>query len=395
MTPVGLIVSEKLEFRSIARSVICDQLREFEVRFAADSRIGASKIHEEGFQIIVVDDDTAKGLFDETIETPVAAGTAQFFRIRSGGRSSVRVRNTPFSYTEVIVPDTSDASGLKSALLQIISEFAKTSSRTDKEQETSARMRSQPIDSGSQALQAGHRMPDAGSAERQQTARSYTASTTGAGTSIATRTNPEIIIPDIVVIGSSTGGPEALERFFKAMDSWFAVPVVIVQHMPPGFTRGLAERITRVTEFQVHEAEHDQVIMPGHIYIAPGDYHLRLRKGGDKVICALDKGPLINSVRPAVDPMFDTAVTIYGSKVMALVFTGMGEDGAAGAVTVKGAGGCVAIQDEASCVVWGMPGSVARHNLHDLQGPPEKLAAVVSRQMMRRGAPPKKIGKAG
>lgn len=225
--------------------------------------------------------------------------------------------------------------------------------------------------------------------------RNITASSTGGGTSIATRTNPEIILPDILVIGSSTGGPEALERFFKAMDSWFAVPVVIVQHMPPGFTRGLAERINKVTDFQVHEAQHEQVIVPGHVFIAPGDYHLRLRKGGEKIICMLDKGPLINSVRPAVDPLFDTAVNIYGSKVMALVFTGMGEDGAAGAATVKDAGGCVGIQDEESCVVWGMPGAVARNNLHDLQGPPEKLAAVVSRQMMRRGAPPKKIGKAG
>ena len=395
MTQVGLIVSEKLEFRSIARSVICDQLREFEVRFAADSRIGASKIHEEGFQIIVVDDDTAKGLFDETIETPVSAGTAQFFRIRSGGRSSVRVRNTPFSYTEVIVPDTSDASGLKSALSQIVSEFAKTVARSSTGQAAQARREAEPISKVTQPERADERTLHSVSAERQQKVRSNSESATGAGTSIATRTNPEIIMPDIVVIGSSTGGPEALERFFKAMDSWFVVPVVIVQHMPPGFTRGLAERITRVTEFQVHEAEHDQVIQAGHVYIAPGDYHLRLRKGGDKVICALDKGPLINSVRPAVDPMFDTAVTIYGSKVMALVFTGMGEDGAAGSVTVKGAGGCVGIQDEASCVVWGMPGSVARQNLHDLQGPPEKLAAVVSRQMMRRGAPPKKIGKAG
>lgn len=379
MTLLALVISERLDFRTAAKSALLHAQRTLEVRFAADARIGQSKLQEDKYTAVVVDDDTARGFFDESLHR---SADGLIIRARSGGRTTIRMRQSPFSYLEVIVPDTRDQDSLQKALTQAMAEHGTTLKseglRPSATKVAGVAAFGQPAEATPGREPLRHPQPTQGSAT---------------GTTLANRTNPEIILPDILVIGSSTGGPEALERFFKAMEAWFVVPVVVVQHMPAGFTRGLAERIQRVSGFTMHEAAHEQVLVSGEVFIAPGDFHLRLRKAGDKVICSLDKGPLINSVRPAVDPMFGTAAHIYGAKVMSIVFTGMGEDGALGAQSIKNVGGCVAIQDEASCVVWGMPGAVSRLGLHDLQGNPEQIAAVVTRQMMRKGAPPKKLAK--
>ncbi|WP_258724189.1 protein-glutamate methylesterase/protein-glutamine glutaminase [Cellulomonas sp. NS3] len=166
-----------------------------------------------------------------------------------------------------------------------------------------------------------------------------------------------------VVVGSSTGGPEALSRVFSAMSSPLPVPVLVVQHMPPVFTRQLAARLDRATGGTVVEAAGGEELRPGHVYIAPGDHHLELQRSASGARAVLTQGPPVNFCRPAVDVLFRSAVGVYGGDLLAVVLTGMGSDGRAGCEDVVAAGGTVYAQDERSSVVWGMPGAVATAGL--------------------------------
>lgn len=163
---------------------------------------------------------------------------------------------------------------------------------------------------------------------------------------------------DLLVIGSSTGGPEALTQVLTALPADLAVPVLVVQHMPPVFTRTLAQRLDEKCALQVKEAQEGDVLVPGQVYIAPGGKHMLIRK---QVAChqvRLTEDPPENSCRPAVDPTLRSAAEHFGGGLMAVVLTGMGQDGALGCQRVKERGGRVYIQDRESCVVWGMPGAV-------------------------------------
>lgn len=176
-----------------------------------------------------------------------------------------------------------------------------------------------------------------------------------------TRINVETFKPRIVVIASSTGGPTALEDIFgKLKGTSASVPILIAQHMPPNFTEFLAKRLCQLSGLPGGEARNGETIEGGRIYVAPGDYHLSLQRSidGGKTIARLDQNAKRNQVRPAADFLFESAVALYGGMVGGLVLTGMGEDGRMGACAIKGASGCVAIQDQETSVVWGMPGSV-------------------------------------
>lgn len=162
----------------------------------------------------------------------------------------------------------------------------------------------------------------------------------------------------LVAVGSSTGGPEALSRLVGGLPA-LPVPVVVVQHMPPVFTRQLAQRLDRLGPVRVHEAEQGQVLEPGHAYVAPGDRHLAVRYAAGELVAHLDDGPPVNYCRPAVDVLLRSAVDAVRGELLAVVLTGMGADGRAGAEAVVQAGGTVVVQDEPTSVVWGMPGAVA------------------------------------
>ncbi len=167
--------------------------------------------------------------------------------------------------------------------------------------------------------------------------------------------------PDVIAIGSSTGGPQALFTVLAALKKAGGVtqPILITQHMPATFTTILAEHITRISGFSAKEASDGEKIEGGKVYVAPGDFHLLVEvKGGDKII-RLDQGPPENFCRPSVDPMFRSVSKVWGRKVLACVLTGMGSDGAKGGGVIVAAGGTVIAQDEASSVVWGMPGATA------------------------------------
>ncbi|HEY2755995.1 MAG TPA: chemotaxis response regulator protein-glutamate methylesterase [Pseudolabrys sp.] len=171
--------------------------------------------------------------------------------------------------------------------------------------------------------------------------------------------------PRVLLIGSSTGGPQALNTLIAQIGGVIdRAPVLVTQHMPPTFTAILAEHLARIAKCPVHEGQHGETIYAGTVYLAPGGKHMTVaRHDGKEPTIAIDDGPLINFCKPSVDPMFTTAAAVWGPKALALMLTGMGHDGLAGARTLVAAGGHVLAQDEATSVVWGMPGQVAHAGL--------------------------------
>jgi two-component system chemotaxis response regulator CheB len=186
--------------------------------------------------------------------------------------------------------------------------------------------------------------------------------------------------PRVLVIGSSTGGPQALNAILGHIGTVIEhAPVLITQHMPPTFTAILAEHLERVAKRPVHEGKDGEAIQSGSVYLAPGGKHMSVARRDGTAVIAIDDGPLVNFCKPAVDPLFSSAATVWGAKVMALVLTGMGSDGLAGAKEIVAAGGAVMAQDEASSVVWGMPGQVAMAGLCSAVLPINEIAPRLSR----------------
>ena len=183
------------------------------------------------------------------------------------------------------------------------------------------------------------------------------------------------IPPRVLLVGASTGGPQALRNLIPQLASVCdRVPVLITQHMPPTFTTIMAEHLARASGRPAHEPHDGEPIRPGTIYLAPGGRHMQVERRGRLPVVALDDGPLVNFCRPAVDPLFASAAQVWGGAVLALVLTGMGADGAHGAAAIAAAGGSVVAQDEASSVVWGMPGTVARAGLCSAVLPLDRIA---------------------
>ena len=192
--------------------------------------------------------------------------------------------------------------------------------------------------------------------------RPQPAGATGAPTPAPATLRPvSSAIPRVVAIGSSTGGPQALARVFEALaPALTKVPVVVVQHMPPTFTAILAEHIGKATGLISAEGRDGEVLEPGRIYIAPGGRHMVVNKTDAGVAIALKDGAPVNFCKPAVDPLFASVSEIFGAGALAVVLTGMGSDGAKGAMRIADNGGTVIAQDEASSVVWGMPGATVQ-----------------------------------
>ncbi len=198
------------------------------------------------------------------------------------------------------------------------------------------------------------------------------------------RTGPPARV-DMVVIGVSTGGPNALATVLPALPKGLAVPILIVQHMPPVFTKLVAERLNAQCALEVCEATDGQPVTNGHIYIAPGDFHLHVERKGEKSFIRLSQSPPENFCRPAADVLFRSAVETYGSGILAVVLTGMGSDGMLGSEAIRKAGGQVIVQDAETSVVWGMPGSVADRGLADAILPIRDIAHdIVRRVNMQR-----------
>ncbi len=189
---------------------------------------------------------------------------------------------------------------------------------------------------------------------------------------------------DILAIGTSTGGPNALAEVVPRLPADFPVPVVLVQHMPPLFTKLLSERLNASSHLDVHEGIPGQALAPGHVWVAPGGWHMTVtRKDGNPVL-ELNQNPPEHSCRPAVDVLFRSVGSVFGPHALAVVMTGMGSDGTLGATVIRNAGGEIFAQDEASSVVWGMPGAVVAAGVAELVCPLNNLASEIVKRVSQR-----------
>jgi two-component system, chemotaxis family, protein-glutamate methylesterase/glutaminase len=189
-----------------------------------------------------------------------------------------------------------------------------------------------------------------------------------------------LTVPRVLLIGSSTGGPQALNAVLGTIGPVIdQVPVLVTQHMPPTFTAILAEHLTRASGRPAAEASDGEVVRAGRIYVARGGRHMRIMRRDGEPAIALDDGPLINFCKPAVDPLFTSAAAVWGAGILAVVLTGMGSDGTRGGADIVAAGGGIIAQDEASSVVWGMPGSVAHAGLVSALLPPDQIGSKLIR----------------
>jgi two-component system chemotaxis response regulator CheB len=189
---------------------------------------------------------------------------------------------------------------------------------------------------------------------------------------------PRLLSPvQVVAIGVSTGGPDALARLLPSLPPDFSVPVLIAQHMPPIFTSLLASRLTAKSALPVRECVSGEPLTPGCAVIAPGDFHMVVSRRNKVVLLETHQGPKENFCRPSVDVLFHSIASVFGARALAVVLTGMGQDGLRGCEALRAAGARIYVQDEASSVVWGMPGFVARSGLADKILPLDQIGAEI------------------
>ena len=203
--------------------------------------------------------------------------------------------------------------------------------------------------------------------------------------------------PMVLVIGASTGGPAALDTVLSALPESFPLPVLVVQHMPELFTRLFAERLDGHCRLRALEAVEGDPVRAGTIYIARGNWHMEARaaaQGGQRATVHLTQGPMENHCRPAVDVLFRSAVAVYGSAVLAVVLTGMGADGMQGSRVIRAGGGVVIAQDQASSIVWGMPGAVTNAGLAQRVLTLEAIAPEILRLCSRQRAESRELREA-
>ena len=190
---------------------------------------------------------------------------------------------------------------------------------------------------------------------------------------------PSAVAPRVVCIGSSTGGPQALMEVLKELKGDFNLPILITQHMPKAFTAILAEHLKKAANRPSAEGVDGEPIEQGHIYVAPGGLHMAVATNNGRPVIRLDDGPPESFCKPAVDPMLRSAAEVYGNHLLTVILTGMGHDGLAGGKVVVEAGGTLIAQDEASSVVWGMPGAVTNAGLCSAVVPLSDVALSINR----------------
>ena len=225
-------------------------------------------------------------------------------------------------------------------------------------------------------VRAAQRTPDAAPAGPATKGAAAAKGSAAAGAAAAGQRSGKV---EAIVIGSSTGGPNALAEVISRLPGNLRVPVLVAQHMPPVYTTYLAQRLDSLSALTVREAVDGEPAQAGTVYIAPGDHHLTLRPNAAGATIALTQSAPVNHCRPSVDVLFSSAAATWGKQCLAIVLTGMGHDGRDGAVELHGLGAQILVQDEATSVVWGMPGAVHDAGVADEVLPVDKIAAAAVR----------------
>ncbi|MBP2640085.1 MAG: cheB 2 [Firmicutes bacterium] len=187
----------------------------------------------------------------------------------------------------------------------------------------------------------------------------------------------------IVVIGTSTGGPRALQEVITKLPGNLPCGILIVQHMPPGFTKSLADRLNSLSSLKVKEAEQNDPVSPGVVLLAPGDYHMTLERLGGKIVTRLNQQPPVGGHRPAVDPMMESAVQLYGARTVGVLLTGMGRDGAKGLQMIRQRNGYTIAEDKSTAVVFGMPKAAIELNAVNMVLPISEVAAEIVKAVIK------------
>jgi two-component system chemotaxis response regulator CheB len=217
-----------------------------------------------------------------------------------------------------------------------------------------------------------------------------TATVSPIGTAASSSGNSQASFPKgqakVLVIGSSTGGPNALSQVLTRLNPQFQLPIVIVQHMPAFFIKALADRLAKDSGRPCSEIKTGDQLKNGCMYIAPGDFHAEFSTSPNGICLNLNQNPPENFCRPAVDPLFRSAAAVFGKDLIAVILTGMGEDGKIGCEEIRRRGGWIIAQDEATSVVWGMPGAVVRAGLADVVAPLDMISDRVQVACQRSAA---------
>lgn len=346
-----LIVDDSIVFRSQIRGAVESSMPAQLIGVAQNGRIALQKLENDAYDVMTLD-----------LEMP-----------EMGGLDVLRELKKRNSNVKVIVfsgqTPRSAAAAFDALKLGAVEVVAKPNGETSSLEEALSQVKSQLIPILKQlSSKTIEKSPSLIDAPIIQAPIAFTATPTPASDTSLRKSNIDLVKPKAIVIGSSTGGPSALEVLFASIKGPISIPIFVVQHMPPVFTSILAQRLGVITRIECAEAKHGEHVRPNRIYVAPGDFHMRTLNTPDGVILSLDQGPKHCHVRPAVDILFEEAANIYDKALFGFILTGMGEDGMLGCKSIKNRGGHVMIQDKESSIVWGMPGAVHAVGAYDKMG---------------------------
>jgi len=343
-----LIVDDSALIRSVLREIVASQPDMEVVGVAPDPLVAREMIRERNPDVLTLD-----------VEMPKMDGLDFLERL-------MRLRPMPVVMVSSLTERGSETT-LRALELGAVDFVAKPKISIQSGMRDYADLIADKIRTASRArVRARQRMvEEAGSAEGADPARSMPVLRTPFGSS-----------EKLIIIGASTGGTEAIREFLQQMPS-DCPGILIVQHMPEGFTRSFAQRLDSLCRISVKEAEHGDRVLPGHAYLAPGHSHLLLARSGANYVTQLDQGPPVNRHRPSVDVLFESAAASAGRNALGVILTGMGKDGAAGMLKMREAGAINFAQDENSCIVYGMPREAvaigAVHQVASLQQLPGRV----------------------
>lgn len=345
-----LVVDDSVSVRSIVTRSLSDDPAVVVVGTAANGVIGLAKMQQLNPDVVTLD-----------IEMPEMDGLQMLKQLR-----------TAYPGVVVIMNSTLTAPGARAtldALMLGADDYITKPSQCASLAQCIATLQAELLPKVKQFFAAAHSEPLAGAAVSRSTRLPAGAE--------------RPVNPEVIAIGVSTGGPNALSAILPTLPVPFPCPILIVQHMPPLFTRLLAERLQSLTVLRVEEATQGSTIEPGKITIAAGGFHMRAKKSDTGVVAALDQTAPRNSCRPSVDVLFESVNEVYGRATTAVVLTGMGQDGLRGVEVLKASGAHIIAQDEASSVVWGMPGFIARAGLADAVVPLGEIVPQILSQFPR------------